>query len=74
MNKHTAAVAAPGAVPAVVRIVVCAASALADPAHPPPNWLDTAAHARGTMALRWVRLGGADPPSPRCSVRKAAAL
>jgi hypothetical protein len=34
-----------------------------------PNWLDTAGHRRGALALRWV---GADvpPPTPRTSVAK----
>jgi hypothetical protein len=34
-----------------------------------PNWLDTAGHRRGTLALRWI---GADamPPDPRTHVRK----
>jgi len=34
------------------------------------NWLDTAGHTRGALALRWV---GADapPPTPETSVRKA---
>ena len=34
-----------------------------------PNWLDTAGHRRGALALRWV---GADapPPVPKTSVEK----
>lgn len=37
-----------------------------------PNWLDTAGHRRGALALRWV---GADPqpPAPRTSVEKIGA-
>lgn len=37
-----------------------------------PNWLDTAGHRRGALALRWV---GADatPPPPRVSVSKLGA-
>jgi hypothetical protein len=37
-----------------------------------PNWIDTAGHARGCMALRWV---GADRDSqPRTRVVKHAAV
>jgi len=37
-----------------------------------PNWLDTAGHARGGLALRWV--GAAHPPQPRTRVAKLETL
>ncbi len=59
LNHHTAAVEDDG----TVRVVV----ARRDPGH--PNWLDTAGHSRGGLALRWV---GADvEPEVRCRVVSA---
>jgi hypothetical protein len=59
VNHETAVVEEDGR----VRILVCAE----DPEH--PNWLDTAGHRRGALALRWV---GANetPAQPRTSVVK----
>ena len=37
-----------------------------------PNWLDTAGHARGGLALRWV--GAKQPPQPVTSVVKLDSL
>ncbi len=37
-----------------------------------PNWLDTAGHDRGTMALRWAK--AKSHPQPLCSVVKVADL
>ncbi len=56
LNHHTAAVEADG----TVRVVV----ARRNPNH--PNWLDTAGHARGGLALRWV--DAAHEPEVRCRV------
>ena len=56
LNHHTAAVEDDG----TVRVVV----ARRDPGH--PNWLDTAGHARGGLALRWV--GAEIEPEVRCRV------
>lgn len=41
-----------------------------DPGH--PNWIDTAGHDHGTMAVRWVR--AESHPEPRCRVIKIAEL
>ena len=46
----------------VVRIVIAGE----DVGH--PNWLDTAGHARGALALRWV--GAREVPEPRTRVVK----
>ena len=56
LNHHTAVVEGSGTVRAVV--------ARRDPGH--PNWLDTAGHARGGLALRWV--GAGYDPEVRCRV------
>ena len=56
LNHHTAAVEDDG----TVRVVV----ARRDPGH--PNWLDTAGHSRGGLALRWV--GAKIEPEVRCRV------
>ncbi|MDP6243412.1 MAG: hypothetical protein QF462_08790, partial [Myxococcota bacterium] len=37
-----------------------------------PNWLDTAGHARGGLALRWV--GAEHPPSPSTRVAEIDSL
>ncbi|WP_419925356.1 hypothetical protein [Candidatus Poriferisocius sp.] len=58
LNHHTAAVEDDGS----VRVVV----ARQDPGH--PNWLDTAGHARGGLALRWV--GADNEPEVRCRVEE----
>jgi hypothetical protein len=62
VNHETAVVEEDGS----VRISICAR----DPGR--PNWLDTAGHRRGALALRWV---GADatPPPPRTFVEKLGA-
>jgi len=59
VNHETAVVEDDG----TVRISICAR----DPGR--PNWIDTAGHRRGALALRWV---GADatPPPPRTFVEK----
>lgn len=59
LNHHTAAVEDDG----TVRVVV----ARRDPGH--PNWLDTAGHGRGGLALRWV--GAEIEPEVRCRVVSA---
>lgn len=62
VNKHSAKYRADGS----VRIVV---------AHEDPgvgNWIDTCAHARGTMCLRWVR--ATEHPDPETRVVKLAEL
>lgn len=41
-----------------------------DPGH--PNWIDTAGHEHGTMAVRWVRADA--HPEPRCRVVKLSEL
>jgi hypothetical protein len=41
-----------------------------DPGH--PNWIDTAGHHHGTMALRWVRTDA--HPEPQCRVVKLSEL
>ncbi|MCY4133714.1 MAG: DUF1214 domain-containing protein [bacterium] len=56
LNHHTATVEDDG----TVRVVV----ARRDPGH--PNWLDTAGHSRGGLALRWV--GAEIEPEVRCRV------
>ena len=56
LNHHTAVVEDDG----TVRVVV----ARRDPGH--PNWLDTAGHARGGLALRWV--GAEVEPEVHCRV------
>ena len=56
LNHHTAAVEDDG----TVRVVV----ARRDPGH--RNWLNTAGHARGGLALRWV--GAENEPEVRCRV------
>ena len=58
LNHHTAPVEDDG----TVRVVV----ARHDPGH--PNWLDTAGHARGGLALRWV--GAEIEPEVRCWVER----
>jgi hypothetical protein len=58
VNKHGAAREPDGS----VRIVV---SAVAPPSGV-GNWIDTCAHDRGTMCLRWVR--AAEHPQPRTRI------
>jgi len=58
VNHETAVVEDDGS----VRILVAAR----DPGH--PNWLDTAGHRRGALALRWVG-ASESPPQPRTRVR-----
>jgi hypothetical protein len=60
LNKHDAVVERDG----TVRIVV----SQRNPGH--PNWLDTAAHDRGTMCLRWIRAD--HHPTPRTRVVRLA--
>ncbi len=62
VNHHTAVADASGR----VRIVV----ARRDPGV--PNWLDTAGHARGALALRWV--GAEETPEPKTAVVPLDAL
>ncbi len=62
VNQQTAVAGADGH----VRIVV----ARRDPAV--PNWLDTAGHARGALALRWV--GASEVPEPRTQVVPISSL
>jgi hypothetical protein len=56
-----------------VRIVIAPASAWKG-APPPDNWIDTACHEHGTMALRWVRVGPKGPPQPWVRVASIAEL
>lgn len=60
VNHETAVVDSDGR----VRISIAAR----DPGR--PNWLDTAGHRRGALALRWVG-AGTTPPKPETSVEKA---
>jgi hypothetical protein len=59
VNQETAVRGDGGA----VRIVI----ARSDPGAPSANWLDTAGHRRGTLALRWVG-ANAEPPQPKSAV------
>ncbi len=63
VNHETAVVGPDGG----VRIVVSAS----DPGV--PNWLDTAGHRRGALALRWVG-ASEEPPLPRTAVVKLSEL
>ena len=62
--NHETAVAGPDG---GIRIVV----SLRDPGV--PNWLDTAGHRRGALALRWVG-ASEEPPLPRTTVVKLSEL
>lgn len=59
VNHETAVVEADGSVHVVI--------AARDPGR--PNWLDTAGHRRGALALRWVG-ASAPPPQPRTWVER----
>ncbi|MAG34088.1 MAG: hypothetical protein CL908_24680 [Deltaproteobacteria bacterium] len=62
VNKHSALLEDDGS----LRIVI----AHTDPGV--PNWMDTAGHRHGTMAMRWN--GAEDPPRPHCRVVSLASL
>ena len=63
VNQETAIPEADGS----VRVVIAAR----DPGV--PNWLDTAGHRRGGLALRWVGTA-VEPPLPNCQVLPLAEL
>ena len=67
VNNHTAHYHTGEGSSRRVRIVIAPASAWKG-ATPPDNWLDTASHDHGTMALRWVRVGPKGPPQPHLRV------